>query len=189
MFGNKKKMSKEELTAARELRMNTTADKLNMQISAMEKKQNALLDKLVEARRKGLKAQEEQARGLLGRCLASKKRAEGMLMTLELARESRDLAELNYQFLECIGDLSDDITIASGKTKAKKTEKKFTKALYKASEQTKQMDEFLESGDYAATASVGVDNFSDFDEEIDALLQDAESNQRTTNTSRKRDNL
>jgi hypothetical protein len=185
MLKGKQKLSKEELAAQRENRMNNVADKLNLQIAQMTKKQDTLLAKLLDARKMGLKPQEDQARALLARCLSGKKRAEGMLMTLELARESRDLAELNYQFLDCIGELSDELSSSVKKTNAKKTEKKYTKALYKASEQTRQLDEMLDAGNYDATASMDFGSLSEFDDEIDGLVNFAESRQTAGGTVRK----
>ena len=106
MFGKNKKMSKEEAAAQREKRINETADKLHAQVITIGKQKQVLIGKVVEAKRKGLPVQEKQARGLLKKCLAAEKRTSGMLMTLELAVQSRDLADLNRQFIECIGDLS-----------------------------------------------------------------------------------
>ena len=79
--------------------------------------------KVVEARNKGLSSQEKQARGLLKQTMAAGKRAEGMLMTLELAMESRDLAELNVRCLDAIGSLSQDIIGSSQQTSPSKAKK------------------------------------------------------------------
>jgi hypothetical protein len=105
--------------------------------------------------------------------MAASKRAEGMLMTLELAKESRDLAELNMNFLSSIGDLSDDILEAGKKTSASKTKKignKYAKAIFATGKQKEQIDNMLAIGDYASAASIGTDSYEEYDAEIDDML-------------------
>lgn len=170
----KQKKSKEELEREREARVNATADKLRVQILTIEGKKESLLKKVIEARQKGLKSQEEQARGLLRRCMATQKQANGMLMTLELAMQSRDLAVLNQQFLECIGTLSQDIEVSAAKSDAKRTEKKYLRAMYASSKQSEELDRMLEVGDYASMAAMDGDKFGEFDSDIDSLIAEAE---------------
>ena len=123
----------------------------------------------------------------MARYLASIKRAEGMLLTLELAVQTRDLAKLNYDFLQCIGDLSDDISKSTKKFDTKKTEEKYTRALYNSGKQLDEIDKFLEIGDYAAAVSADSNSYSEFDEEIDTLIEDAEKvAPQTTQTSKKK---
>ena len=167
----KKKMTEAELAREREERIASVAKNLKMQIMAMENKKNELFSKVLEARQKGLKAQEEQARGLMRKCMATQRQANGMLMTLELAVQSRDLAELNKQFLECIGTLSQDTAVSAKKTNIKKTEKQYLKAMYAAGQQTKDIDRMLELGQYASIATADSDSFTEFDTEIDGMLE------------------
>ena len=186
MFSKKQKKSPEELQSEREERIAATANSLRAQLITMESQKKTLLNKVVEARKLGLKPQEEQARGILRRCMAISKQAQGMLMTLELAVQSRDLATLNRQFMECIGVLSDDITQSSAKTDVKKTKEKYIKAMYNSDKQSKQIDEMLEIGDYAAAVNIGGEQYGEFDSEIDnmvSMLEGGES-QRTGNKIR-----
>ncbi len=172
----KKRVKNEaELNREREARISKASENLKVQILTMENKNNVLLSKVLEARRTGLKSQENQARGLLKKNMASLKQTRGMLMTLELAVQSRDLAALNRQFLECIGALSEDIQLSAGKSNAKKAENKYLKAMYVAQKQSEELDKMLEVGDYASMASVDGDKFSEFDGEIDSLIELAES--------------
>ena len=170
-----KKKNKELSAAEREKKILDTADKLKVQVLTMENKKSVLLDKVLEAKEKGLEQQEQQARGLLRRYLASQKRAQGMLMTLELAIQSRDLAELNHQFLECLGDLSDEISSSVKKSNAKKAEKKYLRSLYANKKQVEELDKMLEVGDYASVASIDQDKYEEFDSEIDALVAQKEN--------------
>ena len=170
MFGRKNKKGNAE---QREKRISETSEKLRAQILTIGRQKQVLVSKVVEAKRKGLTVQEKQARGLLGRCLAAEKRTNGMLMTLELAVQSRDLADLNRQFIEAIGDLSSEIDFSSDKTDVKGAEKKYLHAVYSAQKKTKELDEMLEVGDYAAAVEAE-GSFEGFDEEIDSLITDAE---------------
>lgn len=172
---NKEVKSKEELEREREKRIKATSDKIKVQLITLNNKKGELIANILSARKKGFKSQEQQARGVLARYLASIKRAEGMLLTLELAVQTRDLAKLNYDFLQCIGDLSDDIRKSTKKFDTKKTEEKYTKALYNSSKQLDEIDKFLEIGDYAAAVSADTNSYSEFNEEIDTLIENAEN--------------
>lgn len=170
----RKKLTEEERERLREERIQQTSDRLKLQVMQLEKKKQVLLKKVLDARRMGLKEQEAQARSILKKCLVSEKRANGMLMTLELAVETRDLADLNYQFLESIGAISEDIRVSAKKSDAKKAEKKYLKAIYGAKQQTEDLDAMLEAGDYAS-AIADDDVGSEFDKEISELVDFAES--------------
>lgn len=176
LFKRKPKVvkSEQEIEREREERIKATSDKIKVQLITLNNKKGELIANILSARKKGFKSQEQQARGVLARYLASIKRAEGMLLTLELAVQTRDLAKLNYEFLQCIGDLSDDISQSTQKFNAKKTEEKYTKALYNSSKQLDEIDKFLEVGDYAAAVSSDSKNYSEFNEEIDSLIENAE---------------
>ena len=150
MFGKKQKKSPEELAKEREERLASTADKLRAQMITMDAQKNKLFKTMLDARRQGLKPQEEQARGLMRRCLATQKQVSGMLMTLELAVQSRDIAVLGRQFMECIGAISEDITVSEEKTNVKKTQQKYLKAMYSSGKQAEKIDEFIAMGDYAS---------------------------------------
>jgi len=170
------KRSPEEIKKERDAKIAKTTNDLKLQIVTLNKKKDAAFAKVCEARQKGLKDQEVQARGLLKQAMAASKRAEGMLMTLELATQSRDLAELNMHFLESIGDLSEDILEAGKKTSAsntKKVESKYLKAMWAAGKQKENIDQMLSIGDYASAASMGTDSYSEFDDEIDGMLDQA----------------
>ena len=173
-FWRKKKevKSAEQIEQEREERIERVSTQIRL--ISMNKKKDSLVSQVVEAKRRGLPAQEKQARGLLSRCLASIKRIDGMLMTIELAVQSRDLAKLNCEFVQCIGDLADDISTSVGKTDSKKAEGKYMKALYNANRQLEQIDKLLEAGDYAATISDAGQDIQ-FEEEIDVLIKEAES--------------
>ena len=174
MFGKKKnKKSPEELKAEREAKIREVQKGLKLQIVQLNKKKDSAFARVVEARNKGLSSQEKQARGLLKQTMAAGKRAEGMLMTLELAMESRDLAELNTEFLKGISVLSDDIVSASkDSANVKQVEEKYKKAMFKMEKQKENIDEMIAVGEYSSAASVNEDEYTEFDDEIDSMLDD-----------------
>lgn len=174
MFKKKVKKSAEELKAERNERMAKASEEMRRQIVAVQKKKNFALGKVMEAREKNLPEQERQARGLLRQYIATEKRTEGMLMTLELAVLSSDLSDLNHKFLESIGELSDVVISNEGKTNVKKVEDKYLKALYSAEKQKENVDEMLSIGDYAQVASMGDGKYTEYDDEIDSMIASAE---------------
>lgn len=178
LFNKKPKKTPEELKKERDAKISATSTKLKQQILFLEKKKDIALSKVVEAKKKGLKDQEMQARGHLKQVMASIKRENGMLMTLELAIEARDLAELNTNFLESVGTLSDEI-ISSGKTnsaaKTKKISDKFMRAVYESNQQKDRIDGMLAVGDYAAVMGQDSDQYSEFDDEIDGMVDNFET--------------
>lgn len=185
MAGKKNKMSDAELAKLRAERIEATQTQLKQQIMKLEKLKTQHFMMVMQARQEGLESQEEQARGLLRRTLATLKQAKGMLMTIDIAMQSRDLAMMGSQFLECIGAISDDIFAATGKTNVKKAEDKYVKAMYRSNQNTQQIDHMLEIGQYTAAANIGVNQSDEFDGEIDNMIQLAENaSSRTQNRSK-----
>lgn len=174
MFKKKVKKSTEELKAERDAKMKRVSEEMRGQLLALQKQKNMALNMLMEARAKNLPEQERQARGALRQCIATEKRTEGMLMSLELAVLSSNLAELNHNFMEAIGELSDVVVDSQKKTDVKKVEEKYMKSLYAKKKQEESIDEMLEVGKYAEVASMGEDRYTEYDGEIDSLLENAE---------------
>ncbi|MBR2337157.1 MAG: hypothetical protein IKA61_04340 [Clostridia bacterium] len=185
IFSKKNKKSPEEIKKEREAKIASTSNSLRLQIVTLEKKKEVLLGKVMEAKNKGLKEQELQARNLLKQTMAAIKRENGMLMTLELAVQSRDLAQLNANFLESIGSLSDDI-LSSGKVtseaNAKRIGNKFLRAVYESNQQKERIDDMLAIGDYSSVISSDGDQYAEFDDEIDSMLENAQDTQVGYNT-------
>ena len=172
---DKKQTNAEDVERARVQRMNTMADKLRTQLIEIGHQKQTLIDKVVEARKKGLSTQEAQARELLGECMMAEKNTNAMLMTLELTEKSRDLAELHKKFLEAISPLTED---SEDKGIAKQAKKQHKVAIAKVEERTKKLDKMLEAREYAVRLSESGDKYAEFDEEIDVLIQQAEMRQK-----------
>ena len=176
-FSKKPKKTPEEIKADRDAKIAATQKSIKMQIAELENKKNGIVKKVVECKNKGLKEPEVQARNMLKQIMASINRQNSMLMTLELAIESRDLAELNANFLESIGSLSDEILKSGDAVSDAKTQKvndKFLKAIFESKQQKERIDTMLDVGEYASIVGQESDQYSEFDDEIDSLVEDAQ---------------
>ena len=176
IFSKKPKKSPEELEKEREAKIAATSKKIRISISNLENKKELMLKKIVEARQKGLVEPEKQARSILKQTMASIKRENNMLMTLELAVEARDLAQINATFLESIGQLSEEI-IGSGdiisEKNTKKVGDKFLQAIFESKKQTERINNMLDVGEYASVITDDEsDQFAEFDDEIDSMVDD-----------------
>ena len=168
------KKTQEEISKERQEKINATLDSFNVQLKQLAKQKVTLLSKLADARRLGLAKQEQQARALLGNCLAQEKRVLGMQMQMELAVQQRDLSNLEQSFLDVVSDMSNEISSNVTKSKIKKSKKKYLKSIYNASQQNDRMDEMLRMGDVALTAEADMGKFNEFDDEIDKMLEEVE---------------
>lgn len=179
IFSKKPRKTPAEIQAEREAKIKDTSKSIRLQIATLEQKRETILKKVVEARQKGLKEPEIQARNMLRQIMASIKRENSMLMTLELAVEARDLAQLNANFLESIGTLSDEILGSGTKVSEAQTKKvgdKFLRAIYESNQQKERIDSMLEIGEYGSVLAQDSDSYSEFDDEIDYLVENAEAN-------------
>lgn len=186
IFTKKPKKTPAEIQAEREAKIKDTSKSIRLQIATLEQKRETILRKVVEARQKGLKEPETQARNMLRQIMASIKRENSMLMTLELAVEARDLAQLNANFLESIGSLSDEILGSGVKVSEAQTKKigdKFLRAIYESNQQKERIDTMLEIGEYSSVLSQDSDSYSEFDDEIDCLVESAEANAAASQAS------
>ena len=174
MFG-KKKAKKAEPQLSLEERLAATEQRMRAQLLKVQKAKNEALASFLEARRHGMTAQEWRASALLKRQLAAERQINGMLLSMRLTVQERDLATLTRSFIECMGDVSRELTGAVAKTDAKKAEKDYLRAMYAARRQEENLDNMLAVGDYAAMETGESAAYSEFDSEIDALVQTAET--------------
>ncbi len=177
MFGWKKKKAKGEdgpQLSLEESVENKTRN-LQAQLMKLQKKERELAGQLKTYHGHGIAAQEEAARAMLRRCLAFKKRVLGMIATIELAVQARDLAALSKEFTECLSEVSRDLMASASKTDVKKAERDSMRAIYASTMQQEKMDRLLEAvcTDYQAASDGG--KYAEFDAEIDKLLQDTDA--------------
>ena len=182
----KEKKTKEQLEQEREVRLDNAEKKLRMGIKSLENSRAEFFNGMMEARRKGLQAQEQQYRATLSRCMAQIKMQEGALLTLRLARQTRDLVAAQREFVDCLGIISKETVTDEKKTNIKKTEKQYLKAKFAVGKETEKIDNFLELDKYSDIADMETGKYSEFDSEIDAMIKDASMGGGMDSTSRDR---
>ena len=156
-------------------------EQLKVFILTMERQKNELFTQLMEARKNSLLDHEEQARGLMRKCYAMQEQAQAMLMTLELAVRSRDIALLQGEFLERMDSIADKIgTVTVSKTKIKKTKDKYMHALGKSSKQADRLDELIESCSVVTETVVDSDKFVEYDQEIEERIKEERTKDNNT---------
>ena len=182
----KEKKTKEQLEQEREARLDGAEKKLRLGIMSLEKSKGEFFNGMLEARRKGLKTQEQQYRATLSKCMAQLKMQEGALMTLRLARQSRDLVAAQREFVDCLGIISKDIDVNQKKTNVKKAENQYLKAKFAVSKQSEDIDNLLELDRYSEVADAETGKYSEFDSEIDSMIKDATMGTDFVNQNRDR---
>ncbi len=170
----KEKKTKEQLELEREQRLDNAEKRLRLGIASLEKSKVEFFNGMVEARNKNLRTQEQQYRATLGKCMAQIKMQTGTLMTLRLARQSRDLVKAQREFVECLGLISEDIVGDQKKTNVKKAENQYLKAKYAVDKQSENIDSLLDLDRYSDIADAESGKYSEFDSEIDDMLKDAD---------------
>jgi len=168
----KEKKTNEQILKERRDNALLLIEETKYQLKIITERKNTIYEKLVECKKKGLKEQELQARNRLRQYLATEKRYEGMIMSIELALDAATLNNLNSSFMNTINELSLSITPPKmAGLNMKKVKNNFLKGLYNVEETRKRTDEMLELGEYNSAAEFGSESYTEFDTEIDNLLK------------------
>mgnify|MGYP001098015515 CR=1 FL=1 len=175
MFGKKKKQETPQVPL--EERLEQMEKKLTMRLLTLQKQKKETLAEILNARRYGLSAHEERARALLRMKFASEQQINGMLVSMRLTVQERDFASLTQDFVECIEEVSRDLTQSVVKTNVKKAEKEYMRAMYSSLQQAEKLDRMLEVGDLAYLKDADNGKYTEFDSKIDELIGLAEANE------------
>lgn len=175
MFGRKKKAKgAAQPQLSLQERVEATSRNFQTQLMKLQKKERELAGQLKTYRAQGLTAQEGTARAMLRRCLAFKKQVLGMIATIELAVQARDMAALGREFTECLGEVSRDLSASASKTDVKKAERDSLRAIYASQQQEEKFDRLLEAVSFGYEGVSDSGKYAEFDAEIDKLLQDTD---------------
>lgn len=175
MFGkNKKKAKKEAEKAALQETVERTKREMQEQLLVMQKHTRETFSSLVKARSEGHPAQEKTARAILRRCLAEEKQIRGMILSLELAVQARDLAALTKSFIECVGEVSRALSADVAKTDTKRAEAAYMRGIYAAQLQEEKLDRMLSMGAGTSFEISDSGKYAEFDGEIDEMLKSVE---------------
>ncbi len=165
------KKSPEVLAAERQARLNETQKRLRVQLLKLEGLKKTYAQKVVEAQNQGMTSQAETAKNMLRKAVKTEKQISGMLMSMELALQTKELVAITQGFVECMNDISADIITDADSTAFKQSKEKLMKAAYKQQKQSEMLDEMLETGNYAMLGETDADATHEFDAEIDMLIQ------------------
>ncbi|MCD8201455.1 MAG: hypothetical protein LUD47_05260 [Clostridia bacterium] len=169
----KNKKSPQELEEERSARLQTTLDNMNTQLIKLDKIKKTYASKAAEAEARGLETQKQQARSLLKKTMQQEKQIYGMVMSIELAVQTKELSSISEAFLQCMDDISADLSTNTGKVNVKKVQNQFMKAGYAQKQQEERLNQMLDTGDYALLGEMGADEATEFDDDVDAMIRDA----------------
>ncbi len=169
-----KKRKSDVLERDKDESLRSTLEKLRLKLITYENEQAFAVSKTLEAKKKKLPVEEKRWRNMLGRNIVMQKRIQRMIMTIELAMHTRDMAKLNHDFVQCMGDLADDINLAAENFDTKKLEKKYTKAMFEAERQMDKIDALMDLGDDVFSVSADANAVSECEGEVEAMLREAE---------------
>lgn len=165
----KKQENKELLELERKTKFNKTIESLNALVEKMDKKVGEMLEKARTAKLKNSQSSLNLAKVGLANALSTKRRAEQMIMQLDIMSSMRDISELTKGFLSVVQDACGDISEFTKNNNFGKVSKEVNKAFAAANQQGEMLEQMMEFN----TGSLDALNFNFSDElndEIDTLI-------------------
>ncbi len=181
LFKRKNTKSPEETAAERAARLEATQKNLRIQLLKLETLKKNYVQKAAEAQSKGLNSQVDVAKNMLRKTMKTEKQISGMLMSIELGLQAKELVSITQSFVQCMNDISADIITDADATEFKKSKDILMKAAYKQKKQEEMLDQMLDSGNYSLLGTTDAETESEFDSEIDSLINSASSTTRFGN--------
>ncbi len=172
-FQKKPKKSEAELEAERVARIENTCKKFEVQLLQVSKNKEGYITKLLKAKAQGLPEQELILHNKLVELMKMEKQIMGMAMSMQIALQAREVASLTKSFMECMASISEDIIAETKETDGKTAQKTLMKAAYNQQKQSEMLDQMMETQDFTMLGQMDKAQSSEFDHEIDALLQNA----------------
>lgn len=167
----KKQANKELLELERKARFDKSITDLNNLVEKMDKKVAEMLEKARVAKLKNSQSSLNLAKVGLANALSTKRRAEQMIMQLDIMSSMKDISELTKGFLTVVQDACDDIAIFTKGNNFGKVGKKVNKAFAAASQQGEMLEQMM-SLNVGSLDALNF-NFSDeLNDEIDALINE-----------------
>lgn len=164
------KPSKEELELERKTRLNASIARLEKVVEKMDRKKDEMIVKAKNAKLKGSESSFKLAKVGLANALATKKRAEEMLMQLDILGSMRDIAESTKGFLEVVQDTCGDIRELTRDNNFAKVGKELTKTFEAVNMQSEGLATLMETGTVNMDA-VNMDFSAELSDEIDLLIE------------------
>lgn len=165
----KKREDKEMMEIERKARLNRTLETLGALVEKMDRKKDEMLEKARAAKLKGSQSSLNLAKVGLASALATRRRAEEMLMQLDIMASMKDIAGVTQDFLSVVSDTCGDIMQFTKNNHFGKVNKEVTKAFAAMNAQSESLDLLMESSTFSFDAmNMGISD--DLNSEIDALI-------------------
>ena len=153
----------------RKTKLKETMESLNKLIEKMDRKKDEMLEKARAAMARGSQTSLNLAKVGLANALSTRKRAEEMLLQLDIMSSMRDITELTKGFLSVVSETCGEIQAVSKGNNFNKVSKEMAKAFEAVNEQSDGIAELMESSSMSMDALNF--NFSgELQDEVDALI-------------------
>lgn len=171
------KKDKEMIEIEKKIKIKNAMDEMQAFVTKSEAKKEELLDKARKAKARNDSQSYKLACMGLASTMASKKKAEQMLLSMEVIISLKDISKMTTGFLSCMETLSKEVGVLAKNNKFGKVSKEFNKAMAEVNMQSDGLENLMED------LSMSSDNLdlgisSEFQQEIEKMLeQDIISNE------------
>jgi len=174
--------SKRQKELEKRMAVKRTMRELSKQIKRLDMQKDAFITEGKEAYSKGLKQQFNLAVSGLRISLAQKKKVESMLLNLKITAQLKDISKMTVDFLGQMKAVSKDMIKLTDMKAFQKVSAEFEIAMDRFSDQTDQMESFLEDTDTSFQETL-VDKDDINDEEVMSLIFDSLQDGQKTDQS------
>lgn len=165
----KKQENKELLELERKTKFNKIIESLNELVEKMDKKIGEMLEKARNAQLKNSQSSLNLAKVGLANALSTKRRAEQMIMQLDIMSSMRDISELTKGFLSVVQDACTDIFEFTRNNNFGKVSKEVNKAFAAANQQGEMLEQMMELN-VGSLDALNLGFSEELNEEIDTLI-------------------
>ena len=162
--------SKEERRIERSLAVRKTLGLFANQIKKLKKQEDGYISSAKEALRSGAGAQVALAKKALKATMVQRLRLDHQMLTLKIASQMKDQAEMHGKFAEALGAVSKTIGDLFSSVDMTATQQTFEVAMAKAQNMEERVDLFLETSNESMFGEVADTGELVTDQEIDKLI-------------------
>lgn len=162
-------MGRESKEMKRKLLVKKTMSNINQFIAKLEKQKHNYIESAKKAKLGGMSAQYNLALSGLKTAIAQQKKAQEMLLNIELTAQMRDLTKTTSSFLGGMSVISKEMTKIVKNMDFEKIHKEFEKAMYGVEETTEKLDMLLEDSE-TSFENISNQQSQISDDELDKLV-------------------
>lgn len=154
----------------RQMYVNSTISKMKKTVAQLNKNKDVYIQKAKEAKERGDTASYKLAKSGLGATMAQLKRAQEMLINIEITNDQRQMMEQNAVFLETIGKIAKSISKINRSSNFGQIQKDIQKALNSVEQTQANMDNFLSNTDQAFESLAESSGEAVSDSDLDKII-------------------